>query len=314
MQINSLTFCVPTYNRANFLKELINSIISADKRLHNIDFNILICDDGSTDNTKLIVDSLKQNKFSTKIQYFFQQNQGRAISLINLILNTNKDYLMIMDDDDLIPNNFFEELSQINKNLKKFNLEYLTTNKVYGISFLCKDINNNIIGNMFKEDYFVSDFFNMLILNKKKGDCGDILNVNILKESLYKKQGKEKRASTGLLHLNLSKKNKFIFINTPLKIKRYLEDGISKNILYHKTKSPNYSVEYEKLLLGFNLNYLIKIRCLININRFYLHGAKKVKLSNLNQILLKFFYFISLIIFIIDVIKLRKIKIRNKKK
>ena len=63
-----------------------------------------------------------------------------------------------MDDDDLIPNNFFEELSQINKNLKKFNLEYLTTNKVYGISFLCKDINNNIIGNMFKEDYFVSDF------------------------------------------------------------------------------------------------------------------------------------------------------------
>ena len=168
MQINSLTFCVPTYNRANFLKELINSIISADKRLHNIDFNILICDDGSTDNTKLIVDSLKQKQVSTKIQYFFQQNQGRAILLINLILNTNKDYLMIMDDDDLIPNNFFEELSQINKNLKKFNLEYLTTNKVYGISFLCKDINNNIIGNMFKEDYFVSDFFNMLILNKKK--------------------------------------------------------------------------------------------------------------------------------------------------
>tara|TARA_B100000989_G_scaffold173913_1_gene130408 strand:+ start:10515 stop:11459 length:945 start_codon:yes stop_codon:yes gene_type:complete len=314
MQINSLTFCVPTYNRGNFLKELINSIISADKRLHNIDFNILICDDGSTDNTKLIVDGLKQNKFSTKIQYFFQQNQGRAISLINLILNTNKDYLMIMDDDDLIPNNFFEELSQINKNLKKFNLEYLTKNKVYGISFLCKDINNNIIGNMFREDYFVSDFFNMLILNKKKGDCGDILNVNILKENLYKKQGKEKRASTGLLHLNLSKKNKFIFINTPLKIKRYLENGISKNILYHKTKSPNYSVEYEKLLLDFNLNYIIKIRCLININRFYLHGAKKVKLSNLNQILLKFFYFISLIIFIIDVIKLRKIKIRNKKK
>ena len=139
MQINSLTFCVPTFNRANFLKELINSVILADKISHNVDFEILICDDGSTDNTKVIVDSFKNNNFSTKIKYFFQQNQGRAISLINLILNTNKDYLMIMDDDDLIPN-IFEELSQINKNLKKFNLEYLTTNKVYGISFLCKDI------------------------------------------------------------------------------------------------------------------------------------------------------------------------------
>ena len=153
-----------------------------------------------------------------------------------------------------------------------------------------------------------------MILNKKIGDCGDILNVNILKENLYRKQGKEKRASTGLLHLNLSKKNKFIFINTPLKIKRYFEDGISKNILYHKTKSPNYSAEYEKLLLEFNLPLIIKTRCLININRFYFHGAKKVKLSNKNQILLTFFFFISLIIFIIDVFKLKKIKIRNKKK
>ena len=72
MQINSLTFCVPTYNRANFLKELINSVILADKISHNIDFEILICDDGSTDNTKLMVDNFKQNQ-SIKIQYFFSK-------------------------------------------------------------------------------------------------------------------------------------------------------------------------------------------------------------------------------------------------
>ena len=167
MQINSLTFCVPTYNRADFLKELINSVILANQVSHNIDFEIFICDDGSTDNTKLMVDNFKQKNQSIKIQYFYQQNQGRAISLINLILNSKKDYLIIMDDDDLIPNNFFEELSKINDNLKKFDSDYLISKKVFGISFLCKDINNEIIGNMFKEDYLVSDFFNILILNKK---------------------------------------------------------------------------------------------------------------------------------------------------
>ena len=93
------------------------------------------------------------------------------------------------------------------------------------------------------------------------------------------------------MHLNLSKKNKFIFINTPLKIKRYLEDGISKNILYHKTKSPNYSVEYEKLLLGFNLNYLIKNQMFNKYKQILSMVLKRSKLSNLNQILLKFFYF-----------------------
>ena len=73
MQINSLTFCVPTYNRANFLKELINSVILANQVSHNIDFEIFICDDGSTDNTKEIVDSFKNNDFSTKIKYFFSK-------------------------------------------------------------------------------------------------------------------------------------------------------------------------------------------------------------------------------------------------
>ena len=97
-----------------------------------------------------------------------------------------------MDDDDLIPKNFFIELSKINKNLKKFDTDYLISKRVFGISFLCKDINDDIIGNLFKEDYLVSDFFNILILNKKIGDCGDILNVNILKENLYKNKVKKK--------------------------------------------------------------------------------------------------------------------------
>ena len=117
----------------------------------------------------------------------------------------------------------------------------------------------------------VSNFFNVLFLDKKKGDSGDILETKVLKNNLYKIKKNEKRASTGLLHLKISKNYNFVFINSVLKIKRYFDDGISKNILYFKSISPNYSVEYEKLILSYKkLPILIRLRCYININRFYL--------------------------------------------
>ena len=44
-----LSICIPTYNRENDLKNMLNSIKS------NNDIEIVICDDGSTDNTKELV-------------------------------------------------------------------------------------------------------------------------------------------------------------------------------------------------------------------------------------------------------------------
>ena len=43
-----------------------------------------------------------------------------------------------MDDDDLIPNNFFEELSKINDNLKKFDSDYLISKEFLEFLFYVK--------------------------------------------------------------------------------------------------------------------------------------------------------------------------------
>lgn len=310
MQINSLSFCIPTYNRALILKELLNSIYHSfyfSKQL--IDFEILICDDGSSDKTKNIVKDFMDKNPTINIRYYFQNNQGRASSLITLINKANKKYLMIMDDDDLIPLIFFKEINNINLELKKNKFNFFVSNKISGISFLCSDTKNKVIGNKFKKNYLISNFFKVQILDKKKGDCGEILNVKELRKNLYNIYKYEKRASTGLLHLKISKNNNFIFINKVLKIKRYFSDGLSKNLVYYKAISPNYSVAYEKLLLDFNLPLIYKIRCFINIKRYYFHGANKIELSFLNKIMVNIFYFISLILYIIDKTKLKNNKL-----
>ena len=86
-----LSICVPTYNRARELERLLKTIPINNK------IEVIICDDGSTDNTKEIID--KYQKLHS-IKYFYQVNAGRATALKFAIENASAKYTILMDSDD----------------------------------------------------------------------------------------------------------------------------------------------------------------------------------------------------------------------
>jgi len=94
-----LSIIIPTYNRAIFLKEAIQSVLSQDyfatgSRLNS--FELLIIDDGSTDNTGKIVKS-----FGNKVKYYFQEKKGVSAAR-NMGLNLSEgQYVAFLDSDDL---------------------------------------------------------------------------------------------------------------------------------------------------------------------------------------------------------------------
>lgn len=76
-----LSILTPTYNRAELLKRLYESII---KQKSEIDLEWLIMDDGSNDDTKQQIDKfIKENKIH--IKYFFQENAGKMTAINNLM-------------------------------------------------------------------------------------------------------------------------------------------------------------------------------------------------------------------------------------
>ena len=86
-----------TYNGDKYLKEQLESIL--DQK--NINVSIFIRDDGSTDNTEMIIKSFCDNH--NNIHYFSGENIGYGKSFMELIKNVPNDaeYYAFSDQDDV---------------------------------------------------------------------------------------------------------------------------------------------------------------------------------------------------------------------
>ncbi|MDW7695822.1 glycosyltransferase family A protein [Flammeovirgaceae bacterium SG7u.111] len=95
---------LPTYNRANFLPKAIESVLSQT----HTSWELIIVDDGSTDNTKEIITEYKDER----IKYIYQENAERSAARNNGIKNAKGEYICFLDSDDFyLPDHlhFFHE-------------------------------------------------------------------------------------------------------------------------------------------------------------------------------------------------------------
>jgi glycosyltransferase involved in cell wall biosynthesis len=92
--MSTVSVIVPTYNRATQLQRAISSVLCQTYR----QYEIIVVDDGSTDNTKEIVASLGATE---QIRYFYQANRGRSAARNTGIRMAQGDFIAFLDSDDL---------------------------------------------------------------------------------------------------------------------------------------------------------------------------------------------------------------------
>lgn len=96
--MSRFTVIIPTYNNASSLPRTINSVLS--QRV--TDWQLIIVDDGSKDNTEEIVSSFLKDK---RIQYIKKSNEGVAAARNTGFANSNGEYIIFLDsDDEILPN------------------------------------------------------------------------------------------------------------------------------------------------------------------------------------------------------------------
>lgn len=107
---------VPVYNVEKYLDECINSIIEQSKAIDN-NLEVLLIDDGSTDNSGSICDSY-ENKYPDLIRVFHNTNHGLLWTRRFGFKQVQGDYVINCDSDDLLENEALERLNSVVKKYK----------------------------------------------------------------------------------------------------------------------------------------------------------------------------------------------------
>lgn len=185
---------IPVYNRATLLPLTIDTVLNQTFT----DFEIIIIDDGSTDDTKhVIADKYGKNE---KVKYFYQTNRERGAARNYGFKKTNGQFVLFFDSDDIMyPNHLFTlhetilRFPQINFLATKY--DFLRNGKRHSstISFIHEgwyDINLFLKGGFFGCLYCIRKNNSQLFLfeeNRKYAVLEDwmFLIQNLVNEKIY---------------------------------------------------------------------------------------------------------------------------------
>ncbi len=291
--MKTLTVFTPTFNRAYCLGICYESLVNQTSQ----DFEWLIIDDGSTDNTKTLVQSwIDQNKI--KIRYHFKQNGGmhtghnEAHKLIETELN------VCIDSDDFMPNDAIEKIILL---WRKFGSE-----KYAGLVGLDATIEGKIIGVPFHEYLKECTYTELQPKYKITGDKKSVYRTDVIKKYKEYPVFEGEKFVPLYLPIVIDRDYKVLCFNEVFCIVDYQNDGSTLNIFKQYIKNPKGFAQQRKILMEYVPYLSVKFRNAIH------YVSSSLFSSNLNFINESPEKFLTLLAIFPGIILYGYIKYRNR--
>lgn len=142
-----VTVLIPVYNCASTIMDAVNSVLSQE----GIALEMIVVDDGSTDETAKLIKSIKD----PRVSYYYQENRGISAALNYGISLAKSEYIARLDGDDkMLP---FRLKTQYDCFLKDKNIIMVSS----AVEYI--DANGNVIGRSFP---YIFSFLSKKILKK----------------------------------------------------------------------------------------------------------------------------------------------------
>ncbi len=276
-EINPLvSIIITTYNHGHFIRDAIESALNQSYK--NIE--ILIIDDGSTDNTNEIVEAYHT------VKYIYQDNKGLSAARNTGIEKSSGDFVLFLDADDFLYTDGI-----------KLNIEILAKNTSIAFvsgSYKYVDINKN-------EEESIShqvdgNHFQRLVLSNYIGMHGAVLyRKNIIEKCLYDTSLKSSEDYD--LYLRITKDHKVIHHSGYIAAYRRVGNSMSSNIpLMLKTtlrvldKNLKYELSNDKI-------EKLYIRSKNNFIELYCNNAKEqLKKNSIKKFTKRWFLTVALVL------------------
>lgn len=263
-----LTFTVftPTYNRAHLLPR----VFAALQEQTTFDFEWIIVDDGSTDNTESVVRSF-MDEAHFPIRYFFQTNQGKHVAFNAAVSEARGALFLPIDSDDRCAPNalerFLSHWASIPENDK---------GQFAGVFALCSGPDDAIIGTRFPGDVFDSNIIEAFYRKGVRGDKWGFLRTDVLRKFPFPVVSGELFMTEAIVLNKISMQYMIRFINEPLLFVEYQADGLSARSVNLRMRSPIGAMMYYGNFLSLPVPFHWKIRNCVNFDRFLMHSGKSI--------------------------------------
>ena len=264
-----VTIFTPTYNRAYRLTALYESLCSQTCK----DFEWLIVDDGSSDNTEELVNGwINENKID--IRYIKQQNGGKHRAINNGVKNARGILFFIVDSDDILPDNSIDRVAVHYKMIEG-------KSEFGGLCGLKAYYDGKSVGN--KPDFGILECTNFEIdyKYKLKGDMAEVFYTSDMKEFPFPEIEGEKFCPEILIWNRISTKYKIHYFSENIYLCEYLEDGLTSRITKIRIQSPIASCMTYADMVVAPIPFKARLRASINYWRFAHYTTKAPKIAPL---------------------------------
>ncbi len=263
-----ITIFTATYNRVYILPKLYESLLKQTKK----NFEWIIVDDGSEDNTEQICKDWIRTCKDFQITYMKQKNQGKHIAINKGVQLAKGELFFIVDSDDYLSNDAIEQIEYFYDQIKD-------NNNFAGVSGMRAYPNGNRIGGKCPFKTIDCSMIDIRNRYKIKGDMAEVFKTDILKRYPFPQFEGETFLSEGAVWNRIGSKYFLRYFNKNIYFTEYIPDGLTKNIHKNFRQNPQGTmfVFMQKIKIK-NVSIMEKIKCAIKYWRYTIfYKGKKTK-------------------------------------
>lgn len=229
MMYYSFSIFTPTYNRGRLLGRVFASL---QKQVYR-NFEWIVVNDGSTDNTDVVMREIIQ-KAEFSINYIrLEQNSGKHVAQNRAVEVAKGELFVPLDSDDYIKPETLEVFWQAWNSIPIEERE-----KYSGVGVHCMDQYGNLIGTPFPADRFISNDLDMTFRYNVRGEKWGMIRTDIMRE-FKNVEVKGHFLSESTIWFRIAQKYpKKLYLQKCLRIYEKQEDSVTK-----KNKSNDYNIE-----------------------------------------------------------------------
>lgn len=212
------TVFTPTYNRAHTLPRVFDSLRAQTFR----DFEWLVVDDGSTDNTPDLIASWRM-KADFPVRYFRQDNSGKHVAHNFALRQACGEFFMVLDSDDALETRALGQLHRVWQEIPAAGRAGFCA-----VGGLSRNQRGKIVGDPFPATPFDVSFRERFFEFRIRGEKGIAWRLDVLRRYPFPEIARTNFVPEGVVWLQTANEHKIRFVNEIFRI--YYTDDKSTDV------------------------------------------------------------------------------------